>query len=177
MKSMIVRVKLPSYVLRISATVVALIGIFLSLNTSESLGQLPELKGVRDLFEQGNAVQDDARSSINGTVDADSMVPKKVVEKKIGKPIELQRDLQAAQQLATLEGRPLLAVFGADWCTWCRKLELELQDEDAESILKSWIVVRIDADEAVELSQSMNVSALPALRILGSSQGPRNSSR
>lgn len=166
MKFMSVRAKRSNYVLRMAIMAAGLMGIFLGFVCNECVGQLPELKGVRDLFEQGNAAQDDARSSSKGTGEADSKVPKKVVEKKVGKPIDLQHDLQAAQQLATLEGRPLLAVFGADWCTWCRKLELELQDEGAESILKSWIVVRIDADEAVELSQSMNVSALPALRIL-----------
>lgn len=167
MKSNLVYAKHPNYVQRIFATVVGLFGIFLGSINNDCLGQLPELKGVRDLFEQGTDSQDNPKSNSTAPSDSDSSsAPKRQVEKKVGKLIELQRDLKAAQQLATLEGRPLLAVFGADWCTWCRKLEIELQEVEAESILKSWIVVRIDADEAVELSQSMNVSALPALRIL-----------
>jgi Thioredoxin len=64
------------------------------------------------------------------------------------------------------EERPLLVLLGADWCTWCRKLEVDLQETDAETILKAWVVVKIDVDEQPELAESMQARGLPALRVL-----------
>jgi thioredoxin-like negative regulator of GroEL/HEAT repeat protein len=85
---------------------------------------------------------------------------------KSGKVIELQTEIEKAEQLAMLEGRPMLVLVGADWCTWCRKLELEIQEAEAEPILKSWVVVKVDADEQPEFAESMQAAGLPALRVL-----------
>lgn len=141
---------------------------------SVTLAQIPELKGVEGIFEAGKVDQPEVVGFPSPRQEQEDLFesqPKpKQSSKKNGsqanKVIELQKDLDAAHQLATIESRPLLAVFGADWCTWCRKLELELQDDGADSILSKWIVVKIDADRSPDLAEKMNVSALPALRVL-----------
>ena len=43
------------------------------------------------------------------------------------KRIGVQDDFDEAIKLSQLEQRPLLVIAGADWCTWCRKLEKELR--------------------------------------------------
>lgn len=80
--------------------------------------------------------------------------------------IALQDDFDEAIKLSQLEQRPLLVIAGADWCTWCRKLEKELEQADAEPILTQWIVVKIDVDASPALAEEFEVSALPALRVL-----------
>ncbi len=87
-----------------------------------------------------------------------------------GVRIELQGDFRKASELARLEQRPMLAVFGADWCSWCRKLEGELESKDADAILKRWVVVKVDVDDEPALVEQLGVSALPSLRVLGKDQ-------
>jgi thioredoxin-like negative regulator of GroEL len=82
----------------------------------------------------------------------------------------IQTDFQSALRQAQLDNRPLLVVFGAEWCSWCRKLEAELETPKARPILDDWIVVKLDTDDEPEIASQMEVSALPALRILGPSQ-------
>ncbi|MFO0942449.1 MAG: thioredoxin family protein [Pirellulales bacterium] len=141
-----------------------------------SFAQTPELKGFENIFDTGKVDPQQEHGQLNSFAQpnqkavgsaAELSKPKQSkAETTQGKLRELQKDLNEAHQLATLEGRPLLAIFGADWCTWCRKLELELQDDPADKIFNSWIVVKIDADRSPELAEKMNVSALPALRVL-----------
>ncbi len=84
--------------------------------------------------------------------------------------IEPMDDFDAAVQRAQLAGRPLLAIFGATWCTWCRRLESDLGSADAESVLRQWVVVKVDVDEKPELAERFQATSLPALRILTSVQ-------
>lgn len=88
-----------------------------------------------------------------------------------GKPADtkskIQTDYSSAVREAQLNSRPLLVVCGAEWCSWCRKLEAELETAEAVSILREWIVVKIDIDDEPEIAGRLEVSALPALRILG----------
>lgn len=97
-----------------------------------------------------------------GIVDDDS--PKE--DRPPDRRIEVVSDFDEALKLSQLEQRPLLLIAGAEWCTWCRKLEKELASEDAEPILKKWIVVKIDVDAQPALAEEFEASALPALRIL-----------
>jgi thiol-disulfide isomerase/thioredoxin len=94
----------------------------------------------------------------------------KPAQRAIGQKVDLQDDYEAALKLAQLEQRPLLVIFGADWCTWCRKLEKEFDAEEADAILKQWIVVKVDVDAEPELAQEMSASSLPGLRVLGTDQ-------
>lgn len=82
------------------------------------------------------------------------------------KRIEVMADFDEAIKLSQLEQRPVLLIAGAEWCTWCRKLEKELGEDDAEPILTKWIVVKIDVDALPSLAEEFEVSSLPSLRVL-----------
>ncbi|WP_372897138.1 HEAT repeat domain-containing protein, partial [Stieleria sp.] len=84
----------------------------------------------------------------------------------MGDRIEAVDGFEPGRQLALLEQRPLLVLFGAEWCQWCRLLEQELATEEAESILKHWVVAFVDVDLNEAVAERFQVGALPSLRIL-----------
>jgi thiol-disulfide isomerase/thioredoxin len=69
-----------------------------------------------------------------------------------------------------IQQRPILVVLGAEWCSWCRKLESEMATPAATSTLDRWVVVKVDVDASPDIAEKLNASALPALRILRSDQ-------
>ncbi len=83
--------------------------------------------------------------------------------------LDLASGFEPARQLALLHQRPLVVVFGAHWCVWCRKLEGELASSDAEEIRRNWVVTKVDVDEEPQLAQQMDVGTLPAIRIVDTS--------
>ena len=93
--------------------------------------------------------------------------PASLEKKKTSKRIEPAKDYEKGIKLAQLHKRPMLVLFGADWCNWCRKLEGELATEDANEILEQWIIAKVDVDEEADIAREMQATALPALRILG----------
>ena len=80
---------------------------------------------------------------------------------------KIYTDYASAVRESQLNNRPLLVVLGARWCSWCRKLDGELEKPDAETILKDWVVVKVDVDDEPEIAKRLDASSLPALRILG----------
>jgi thioredoxin-like negative regulator of GroEL len=83
--------------------------------------------------------------------------------------IELQTDLDTAKKIALEKSRPLFVIFGASWCSWCKKLEADLDDEAADPIFAKWIVVVLDADAEPEIASDFQVDSLPSLHLLTSS--------
>lgn len=84
-------------------------------------------------------------------------------------PTDLVDDYQSARRLALLHQRPLLVIFGAEWCGWCRKLEEDLDSQEGDPIRRQWVVAKVDVDDQPRLAQEMDVGSLPALRILNAS--------
>ncbi len=62
--------------------------------------------------------------------------------------------------------KPLLVVFGAEWCSWCRKLERELTSEAASSVRDEWTLAKVDVDEDEELASKYDVQALPTIVVV-----------
>ncbi len=83
--------------------------------------------------------------------------------------IELQTDLDTAKKIALEKSRPLFVIFGASWCSWCKKLEADLDDEAADPIFAKWIVVVLDADAEPEIASDFQIDSLPSLHLLTSS--------
>ena len=79
-----------------------------------------------------------------------------------------QHDLKAAQKLSTKTGRPMLIVFGAEWCTHCHKFEdtTLANPTMAGYINKEFIPVHLDFDRAEETAQVLEVEAIPCTVIL-----------
>lgn len=62
--------------------------------------------------------------------------------------------------------KPLLVVFGAEWCSWCRKLERELTSDAASAVRDEWTLAKVDVDEDEELASKYGVQALPTIVVV-----------
>jgi thioredoxin-related protein len=85
-----------------------------------------------------------------------------------GKHVHWQRDLKAAHKLALAQGKPILLVFGAEWCTYCHKLEKNVidQPETAAYINANFIPVHLDADKEKKIVEILEVDSLPCTVVL-----------
>lgn len=83
-----------------------------------------------------------------------------------GKPLLLDRPIKVAQEdfARTVLGSdvPVLVDFYADWCAPC-KYVAPLIDEIAQSHEGKLLVVKIDTDQAPDLSQKMGIRSIPTL--------------
>ena len=79
-----------------------------------------------------------------------------------------QRDLKAAQKQAARTGRPMLIVFGADWCTHCGRFEQNTLANPtmAGYINREFVPVHLDFDKEQKTAEVLEVQALPCTVIL-----------
>lgn len=79
-----------------------------------------------------------------------------------------QTNLQAAHKLATAQNKPMLLVFGADWCHYCKKLEKETlnSQEIATYVNDSFVPIHLDVDKDKQVAQILKVGSLPCTIVL-----------
>ncbi len=84
------------------------------------------------------------------------------------KTIQWQRDLKTAHRLAIEQNKPMMIVFGAEWCGYCKKLEkTTLSNTQLSKYINStFISVHIDVDEQERVAQILEVKSLPCTIIL-----------
>lgn len=77
--------------------------------------------------------------------------------------IRWHADLKVAHQEAVRLNRPLLIVFGADWCTYCRKMEETTLSSPGliDSVKDNYIPVRLDLDRDRRIADVLEVERLP----------------
>jgi len=77
--------------------------------------------------------------------------------------IKWQKDLRAAQKMAIEQDKPLMIVFGANWCTYCHKLERETFGDKriATVIEREFIPVHLDYDKETKVVKMLEVEKLP----------------
>jgi thiol-disulfide isomerase/thioredoxin len=82
--------------------------------------------------------------------------------------IRWQTDLKEARAISVQDNRPLLIVFGAEWCTFCHKLERQtLSDPElVEYINTKFVPVKLDVEEHKRIASVLEVESLPASVIL-----------
>lgn len=79
--------------------------------------------------------------------------------------IEAAREAEAAP--SPDERKPLVLAFGAEWCGWCRKMELDTFPSDQVSAAADrFLWVKVDVDENELLSARFRVRGLPHTFVL-----------
>ncbi len=92
--------------------------------------------------------------------------------------IEFHRSIEEARKAAKVE-RPTVLLFGATWCTWCRKMETDtLADPKVTQAAGQFLWVKIDVDKDQELAARYGVEGVPVAvmidnqgRVLGAHSG------
>jgi len=79
-----------------------------------------------------------------------------------------QADLKQAHSLAVREKRPILIVFRADWCHWCRQLESRTLSDAGlgDEISRSFVPVKLDIGRDREIADILGVERIPCTVIL-----------
>lgn len=82
--------------------------------------------------------------------------------------VKWESDLFAAHKRAMKENKPMLLVFGAEWCGFCKKLENETltHPELAKYVNESFVPVHLDADKEQKVTEILEVQALPCTVVL-----------
>ena len=76
--------------------------------------------------------------------------------------IEFHRSIEEARKAAKVE-RPTVILFGATWCTWCRKMETDtLTDPKVMQAAGQFLWVKIDVDKDQELAARYGVDGVPS---------------
>ncbi len=83
-------------------------------------------------------------------------------------PLAWQPDLKSAHVIASRENKPMLLVFGAEWCGWCKKLEKTTLENPqmANYINETFVPVHIDVDDHKKIAEILEVESLPCTIVL-----------
>ncbi|MGB6043009.1 MAG: HEAT repeat domain-containing protein, partial [Pirellulales bacterium] len=81
-------------------------------------------------------------------------------------PLNWLDGLEAGQRAGQLNNLPLLVSCGSASCVWCQRLEVQLADNSLRAELKRWTLVYIDAEKAPAVADQLEITGVPALRIL-----------
>jgi thiol:disulfide interchange protein len=89
-------------------------------------------------------------------------------EPATARAIHWQPDLHTAHGVAVKEHKPILLVFGAEWCGFCKKLEqTTLSERDlVRYINDTFVAVHLDADKDTRACEILEVSSLPCTVVL-----------
>ena len=82
--------------------------------------------------------------------------------------IAWKADLRAAHALSVKTGKPMLLLFGAEWCVYCHKQTDETLTDAAlvKRINADFVPVRLDFDEDAKVAEVLEVKTLPQAVIL-----------
>lgn len=89
-------------------------------------------------------------------------------DQQAAKGVNWQTDLYEAHTLSVATGKPMLLVFGADWCHYCRKLKSTTlsHPQMIAYINNHFVPVYLDADEHREVAEILGVKPLPSTVVL-----------
>lgn len=78
------------------------------------------------------------------------------------------RDLQSAHKASNAANKPMVLVFGAKECVYCRKLEKQTLDEASVSrtLETSFVPVYLDYHQNLKAAEILEIKALPCTVIL-----------
>lgn len=78
--------------------------------------------------------------------------------------INWETDLLKARSKALQTGRPILIVFGAEWCTFCKKMEnTTLSEKEMVGVInKRFVPVHLDFDKSKPIANALEVKGIPS---------------
>ncbi|MDW8321048.1 MAG: thioredoxin family protein [Armatimonadota bacterium] len=89
--------------------------------------------------------------------------------------VNMQPASKAAIEQAVQQGKPVILVFSADWCPYCRQLEREtLTDGEVARLAQRFAVFRVDMTssnlppETVDIAKTYGAEGLPTVAFLSS---------
>jgi thiol:disulfide interchange protein len=87
---------------------------------------------------------------------------------KSSKAIVWQPNLQTAHRHAIAENKPIMIVFGADWCGFCTKLEKQtLSSPDvAQYVNDNFVSLHLDFDKEKRIREILEVESIPCIVVL-----------
>jgi len=82
--------------------------------------------------------------------------------------IHWETDLLKARDKALKSEKPLLIVFGAEWCTFCKKMEHTTlaEKEMVQKINADFVPVHLDFDKTKPVAKALNVKGIPSSIVL-----------
>ena len=91
-----------------------------------------------------------------------------VADEPVAKNIDWASNLNSARTKALQFDRPILIVFGAEWCAYCKKLERETlsQPQMANYINSRFVPVHLDYDKEKRVAKILEVESLPCSIVL-----------
>lgn len=92
--------------------------------------------------------------------------------------VDFQKNIAEARKKDT-QNRPMVVSFGAPWCGWCRKMDVDtFQSSEVKAVAEKFVWVKIDVEEEIEIAARYQVEGLPRTivldvkgRIIGSADG------
>ena len=105
-----------------------------------------------------------AQSRTNGTDAKQESENKEKAKKKV----YWHNDLRSAHREAVKLNKPILVVFGAKWCSYCRKLErTTLSNPGLERQIKSsFVAAALDLDKEKRIAKILEVRSVPCTIVL-----------
>lgn len=85
-------------------------------------------------------------------------------------PIPKIGSYQDVLRVAKEQNREMLLIFGADWCSWCKKLETTLASSQVIKATSKYIVYRVNVDKEKSVASKFNVSGLPCYCIVDANE-------
>jgi len=72
-----------------------------------------------------------------------------------------------ALEIARMNNKSVLLIFGADWCKWCTKLEQEtLSKPKVQQAMKYYVVYYVNTDREREIAAKYGISGVPVYMIV-----------
>ncbi|HWL07696.1 MAG TPA: thioredoxin family protein [Planctomicrobium sp.] len=82
--------------------------------------------------------------------------------------VKWHNHLPSAHKQAVAENKPILIVFGAEWCGFCTKLEKQtLKSPEVSQTIQEWFVpVHLDFDNDKRIADILEVKSLPCCVVI-----------